>query len=123
MVQFAGTSLVVFLSTTCDGCRDLACLVREGVGGVSVLGVLRVPPGGLPSGELSSFVGAKGRWLVGDDAFEAYEVSSAPFFVIVDAAGDVVVEGVALGRRDVAEHCARVLAGAPDAVRAVDKDG
>jgi hypothetical protein len=125
MLQLTGASLVVFLSTTCDACSDLASLVREGAVGFSVLGVLRVPTGGLPSDETSSFVGSGGRWLLGDDAFEAFEVSSAPFFCIIDAAGTLVVEGVAFAESHVEDHCARVLAGEPrpDAVRLVDEDG
>jgi hypothetical protein len=116
---------VVFLSTSCDGCVDLAQLVREGTAGFDVLGVLRVPPGGLPSEEVATFVGTEGRWLLGDDAFEAFEVSSAPFFCIIDAAGTLVVEGVAFAESHVEDHCARVLAGEPrpDAVRLVDEDG
>jgi hypothetical protein len=115
---------VVFLSTSCDACQDLAHLVREGVGGFSVLGVLRVPTGGLPSEAISSFVGSEGRWLLGDDAFGAFEVRSAPFFCILDAAGSLVVEGVAFGGGHVADHCARVLAGAPepDTVRLIAED-
>ena len=44
-------TLVVFLSTTCDGCRDLAELVRERLAAVAVLGVLRAPPSGLPDAD------------------------------------------------------------------------
>lgn len=122
--QLDGASLVVFLSTTCDGCRDLARLVREGVSGLSVLGVLRVPPGGLPSEAITSFVGDEGRWLLGDDPFEAFEVRSAPFFCILDATGTLVVEGVAFGANHIEDHCARVLAGVsrPDTVRLVAED-
>jgi len=122
--RLAGASLVVFLSTTCDGCRDLADLVREGVEGFDVLGVLRVPTGGLPDDGISSFVGTGGRWILGADAFEAFEVRAAPFFCILDATGTLAVEGVALGASHVADHCARVLAGPtpPYAVRPVAED-
>jgi hypothetical protein len=111
--------LVLFLSTTCDGCRELAELVREGVAGCDVIGALRLPPEGLPSEATASFIGDGGRWLLGDDAFDAFDVRAAPFFCVIDAAGSVAVEGVAFGRGHVVEHCGRVLAGAPrpDAVR------
>jgi hypothetical protein len=112
--RLEGPSLVLFLSTSCDGCVDLAQLVREGTEGFDVLGVLRVPPGGLPSEEVGTFVGTEGRWLLGDDAFEAFDVNKGPFFCVVDETGRLAVEGVALGRDDVTEHCARVLAGAPE---------
>jgi hypothetical protein len=118
-IQLAAPSLLVFLSTSCDGCRDLAQLVREGATGFEVVGLLRAPPGGLPCEEVSGFVGTQGRWLLGDDAFEAFEVQKGPFFCILDESGSLVLEGVAFGRTHVAEHCARVLAGVPvpDAVR------
>jgi hypothetical protein len=123
--RLVGASLVVFLSTTCDGCRDLAGLVREGVEGFDVLGVLRVPTDGLPDDGISSFVGTKGRWILGDDAFEAFEVRAAPFFCILDATGSLGVEGVALAASHVADHCARVLAGPtpPGVLRPVAEDG
>jgi hypothetical protein len=122
--RLAGASLVVFLSTTCDGCLDLAGLVREGVEGFDVLGVLRAPTDGLPDDGISSFVGTGGRWIVGDDAFEALEVRAAPFFCILDATGTLAVEGVALGASHVADHCARVLAGPtpPHAIQPLAKD-
>jgi hypothetical protein len=112
--RLEGPSLVLFLSTSCDGCADLAQMVREGTAGFDVLGVLRVPPGGLPSEEVATFVGAGGRWLLGDDAFEAFDVYKGPFFSVVDETGRLVVEGVALGRDHVVEHCANALAGVPE---------
>jgi hypothetical protein len=116
--SLAGACAVVFLSTTCDGCRDLAELVREGTDGASVLGVLRGPQGGLPSPEVTAFTGETGEWLLGDDPFEALDVRSAPFFCIV-VDGVVLVEGVAFGRSHLEVHLRRVQAGAPlpDSVR------
>lgn len=118
-VRLEALSLVLFLSTTCDGCGDLASLVREGVAGCSTIGVLRVPAEGLPDTAASAFIGDQGRWLFGDDAFDAFGVRAAPFFCVLDAGGSVVVEGVAFGADHVAEHCRRALAGTarPDAVR------
>jgi hypothetical protein len=117
--SFNGPTLVVFLSTTCDGCRDLAELVRRGRGATEVLGVLRRPVSGLPDAAVDAFVGRSGAWLLGDDAFDALDVRSAPYFCLVDATGTVLIEGVAFGSAHVEDHVARALAGrpAPDAVR------
>jgi hypothetical protein len=110
--------LVLFLSTTCDGCRDLAELVRSGLDGFDVLGVLRTPVDGLPAVAIDEFVGGSGHWLVGDDPFVALDVRSAPFFCIVEGSR-VLLEGVAFGTQHVREHCERLLAGtgAPESVR------
>jgi hypothetical protein len=118
-VSIDAATLVVFLSTTCDGCRDLAELVRRGARDVGVLGVLRTPSSGLPDAAVDAFVGTGGAWLCGDDPFEALQVRSAPYFCVLDATGTVVVEGVALGAAHVEDHVARALAGhaTPDAVR------
>jgi hypothetical protein len=112
-------TLVVFLSTTCDGCSDLAELVRRGDGTTEVLGVLRRPAAGLPDGAVDAFVGHGGAWLLGDDPFDALDVRSAPYFCLLDAKGTVLIEGVAFGSTHVEDHVARALAGrpTPDAVR------
>lgn len=111
-------TVVLFLSTTCEGCRDLASVVRDGAPGFHVLGVLRAPRGGLPSADLAGFAGGGGDWLVGDEPFVALEVSSAPFFCVVDGAV-VLLEGVAFGAGHLAAHLERLRAGSPrpDAVR------
>ena len=118
-VHLDGPTVVLFVSTTCHGCRGLARLVREGIAGFAVVGALRIPSGGLPSEETARFIGDMGTWVLGDDAFDAFLVRSAPFFCILDASGSIEVEGVAFGASHVTEHCARVLAGEsrPDSVR------
>jgi hypothetical protein len=117
--RLAALTLVVFLSTTCDGCRDLAEMVRAGIEGIDVLGVLRRPASGLPDADVDVFVGGEGAWLCGDDPFEALDVRSGPYFCLLDATGAVAVEGVAFGRAHVEEHVAHALEGAPrpDVVR------
>jgi hypothetical protein len=117
-VQIAGPTVVLALSTTCDGCRELAEVVADGIEGFDVVGLLRSPSEPPPAGE-GTLWGRGGRWVLGDDALDALDISSAPFFVVVDATGDVLVEGIALGRAHLDEHLARVLAGAPrpDSVR------
>jgi hypothetical protein len=112
-VELQGPCVVVFLSTTCDGCKDLVSLVRDGAEGFEVLGVLRVPETGLPDPDVSEFCGPEGTWLLGDDTFAALDVRAAPFFCIVDADGQVAVEGVAFGRSHVEGHCADVARGEP----------
>jgi len=107
------TSLVLFLSTTCDGCVDLAGLVRRGLPDAAVLGVLRRPLGGLPDAHVDAFVGDGGRWLVGDDPFVALDVRSAPFFCLIGAEGTVLIEGVAFGAAHVEAHVDDALAGRP----------
>jgi hypothetical protein len=118
-VEIETPTLVVFLSTTCDGCRDLAGLVRTGAPHLAVLGVLRAPGFGLPDAAVDAFVGGGGDWLLGDDPFTACDVHAAPYFCLLDGAGTVVVEGVAFGASHVADHAQRALAGdpRPDAVR------
>jgi hypothetical protein len=118
-VRITGPTVVVALSTTCDGCRDLAEVVRGGVEGFEVLGVLRPPRESVTSTDVAVFVGSTGHWVIGDDAFEALDITSAPFFCVLDASGACQVEGVALGRAHVEEHLVRVLAGTPkpDSVR------
>lgn len=119
LVALEGPTLVVALSTTCDGCRDLAELVRAGSASVAVLGVLRAPLAGLPDAEVAAFCETSGRWVLGDDPFDALEVRAAPYFCLIDAQGTVVIEGVAFGRSHVEAHVERALEGRPrpDAVR------
>jgi hypothetical protein len=114
-----GASLVVFLKLDCDGCVELAGLVRDGVPGVQVLGALPVPSTGLPDPGTTALAGERGRWLVGADAFTAMSVRTGPFFCLVDREGRVVVEGVAFGAAQVLTHVERAIAGVPqpDAVR------
>jgi hypothetical protein len=77
----------------------------------------------LPSDVIDEFVGEAGRWLIGDDPFEALDVRSTPFFCIVEG-NCVHLEGVAFGAQHLAEHCERYLRGTatPDAVR-LDHEG
>ncbi len=119
LVRITCPTLAVFVSTTCDGCRELVGLVADHDIPLEVLGALRAPRGGLPDPAITEFTGASGSWCLGDDAFEAFEVWSAPYFCLVDGEGAVVVEGVALGRAHVEEHVQRALEGRPrpDTVR------
>lgn len=95
-------TLLVFVKLDCDGCHELAGLVRDGLEGCDVLGAMRVPGGGLPDARVDELTGARGRWLLGEEPFEALDVRSAPFFCVLDGDRRVVVEGIAFSRADVA---------------------
>ncbi len=111
-------TVVLLLSTTCDGCRELAGVVRDGAPGYAVVGALRASVGEGDDRDVLELTGGAGDWLLGDDAFVALDVTSAPFFVVVDG-GSVVLEGVAFGARHLHEHLERARAGhpVPDEVR------
>jgi hypothetical protein len=119
VLPIGAPTLVLALATTCDGCVELAGVVRDGVDGFVVVGLLRPPDGGLPDPGVDRFVGPSGHWVLGDSAFASLGVTSAPFFCVLDEHRTVLVEGVAFGRAHLVEHCARALAGrpTPDAVR------
>jgi hypothetical protein len=118
-MPFTSVTLVVMVSMDCAGCRDLVGLVRDGIEGLDVVGAIRLPPGPLPDAALSGYLGDGGSWVLGDDAFDLLDAIAAPFFSVVSASCDVIVEGVALGAQHVRDHCERVLAGSPrpDTVR------
>lgn len=116
VVALGRPTVLVFVKQDCDGCIELAQLVRDGIEGFEVVGVLRELPGP------DAAIGHRrddGTWLVGPGAFDVMAVTSAPFFVVLDEARRVVVEGVALGRDHLVAHCARAAAGEsrPDVVR------
>jgi len=107
-----GRWLVIFSSTTCDGCSQLAGLVADGTPGIAVLGAMREPESGLPDDAVSAFTAMGGRWVLGDAPFAALGVHAAPFFCVLEH-GTVVLEGIPLGRAHVEAHVARTLSGRP----------
>jgi len=109
-VALRGLTAVVFVKTDCDGCAELAALVRDGIDGIDVIGAVRAPRRGLPDAELDALLGDRGRWVVGDQAFDSLDVRGAPFFCVLDANGDVLTEGLAFGRADIEARCAAALA-------------
>lgn len=119
VVHLERATVVVALSTTCDGCRELSSLVAAGVPDFDVVGILRPPRPPVSRSDLAAFTAAGGRWVVGDEAFEVLDAGAPPFFCVIGSDGDVVVEGVTFGRGHLDEHLARVRAGAPrpDAAR------
>jgi hypothetical protein len=98
------TTVVVFASTTCEGCAELAALVAQGMPDALVVGVLRVPVGGLPDPLVDQFTAGGGRWVLGDQPFGALSVTSTPFFCVLDERGELVHEGVGFGRAHVEEQ-------------------
>lgn len=118
-IPISSPTLFVVASIDCEGCRELVGLVRDGLAGFDVVGAMRMPAGPLPDPGVSAFVGDRGTWVLGDDAFDLLDAFAAPFFCVVDATCDVLVEGVALGAGHVRDHCTRVLEGSPrpDSVR------
>jgi hypothetical protein len=90
-------TLLLFLSTSCDGCLDLwaAFAGRQPAplpAGVDALLITRGP--GIERPDAVAALAGSARVVMGDAAWTDYEVHSGPFFVLVDA-GRVLTEGVA----------------------------
>jgi hypothetical protein len=119
VVRIAAPSVFLALSTSCDGCQELASIVVDGIEGFEVLGLLRPARDEASQAQMTAFTQRGGRWVVGDEGFDALDAGSPPFFCVVEPSGLVVVEGVAFGREHLESHLARVRAGAPrpDSVR------
>jgi len=94
-----GWSVLVFLSTTCDGCHELWSVFANPMrsplpASVSTVLVTHAP-GAESAAEAARLSGAV-TVVMSDEAWTDYEVHSGPFFVVVDgAAGRVASEGVA----------------------------
>lgn len=99
------STLVLFLSSGCDACGELAELVRDGVDGLGVWGVLR------ESDEAGAHRWVGEHWVVSDRAFEHFDVGAGPFFCLVEPDGTVRAEGVAIGAAYVVEQARRAAAG------------
>jgi hypothetical protein len=118
-------TLLLFLSMSCDGCRELWAALGEGAvwapegGTVDVVPVVVTRGPGDEDPEALRRVAPPGVAVVqSSDAWRAYRVQGPPFFVLVDGpSGRVVTEGVAWGVSQVAAHVGvHVPAGAvPDA--------
>lgn len=119
VVRIAAPSAILALSTSCDGCQDLAAVVAEGVEGFDVFGLLRPARDESSRAQVAAFTRHGGRWVIGHEGFDALEIASPPFFCVLDESGLVVVEGVAFGREHLEAHLARARAGVPrpDSVR------
>ncbi len=118
-VRVLGTgrwTLLVFLSSHCDGCRPLwdaladptgsglatderVVAITHGPDGEDVAALRALAPARTTGGEASPAV------VMATAAWSAYRVQGPPFFVLVDGGGGrVVTEGVAWGVSQIAEH-------------------
>ena len=132
-VELDGPTVVVFVSTACEGCVELADLVRDGVDGfcVAVLGVLRASLRRACSGRrVVTFCGpwrTLARSATPLAPYEALRVRSAPFFVRRGPRCVVVSEERGFARSHLVESHLDALAvragsPAPD-LRRLDPDG
>ena len=118
-VRVLGTgrwTLLVFLSSHCDGCRPLwdaladptasglagderVVAVTHGPDHEDIAALCTLAPTGATGAEASPVV------VMATAAWSAYRVQGPPFFVLVDGAADrVVTEGVAWGVSQIAGH-------------------
>jgi hypothetical protein len=106
-VSRAEWALLLFLSTTCDGCADVWAAAGRGGVGLEVDSVVVVTAGATredadevrgrsPEGVLT---------IMSDEAWTTYRVAGPPFFVLIDGVGaEVATEGVVVSPDDVIEH-------------------
>ena len=117
-------TLLVFLASGCDGCREFFGAAGDPVGtglvtDESVVVVTRGPTHE-DLGALAELVAPDVRLVMSDEAWAAYRVFGPPFFVLADGARPrAVTEGVAWGVAQVASHirAARAGVGGPDVPR------
>jgi hypothetical protein len=112
------TTLLLFLSATCDGCHPLWALVRRpdshGLASVRTVAVVD-PKGWRQRLAITRLAGRAGRRNVvrSPQAYADYRVH-APFFVLVEGDGpSVTTEGVAWGADDVAGHVTAAMSRTP----------
>jgi hypothetical protein len=112
-------TLLVFLSTSCDGCRELWLALEERPSWPEVDDVRPVVV--VRDRDAAAVVasGARERVaaqvIVSDRVHSAYRVYGPPFFVLVDGPRSrVATEGVAFGAPQVADEVRRVRAGFGD---------
>jgi hypothetical protein len=108
--------LLLFLSESCEGCRDLfdASGAPEAFGlrGPDELFVLLAEH---PRGAQSITGAPRDSWLVSTEAFTCFQVTSAPFFVLFDPRfATVATEGVAWGTASVRSSVERTATGSPE---------
>ena len=117
-------TLLLFLSSGCEGCREiwgeLAGSDRwPGIDDVRAVVVTR-DPASEDTAELRRLAVPGLGLIMSDAAYAAYRVYGPPFFVLVDGSRSLVVtEGVAWGASRVAEDVARATAraGGPEVPR------
>jgi len=102
-------ALLLFLSTTCEGCAEVWAAAGRGAGGVGIEAdsVVIVTAG--PSREDADLVRRRAPdgvlTIMSDEAWTTYRVQGPPFFVLIDGVGaEVATEGVVVSPIDVVEH-------------------
>ncbi len=122
-------TLLLFLSSACEGCRDLWRALGDPVGSglatdESLVAVTR-DLDGEDADELRRLAVPSVPTVSSPAAWRDYRVQGPPFFVLVDGTEDrVVTEGVAWGAGQVGDHLrrARQGSGGPDVPRLVPPD-
>jgi hypothetical protein len=92
-----GWTVLLFLSSSCDGCHELWELARTGVlqGVATRPAVIAVAKETSESPRRVAELGGSGA-LLSDQGWRDYQIHSGPFFVVVDGpAGRIATEGVA----------------------------
>jgi hypothetical protein len=106
-VSRAEWALLLFLSTTCDGCSDVWSAAGGGGVGFEVDSVVVVTAGA--TREDTDVVRGRSAegvlTIMSDEAWTTYRVAGPPFFVLIDGVGaEVATEGVVVSPADVIEH-------------------
>jgi len=102
-------ALLLFVSTTCDGCADVWAAAGRADGGIGVeVDSVVVVTAGVTREDADQV-----RWrspegvltIMSDEAWATYRVAGPPFFVLIDGVGaEVATEGVVVSPSDVIEH-------------------
>jgi hypothetical protein len=108
-------TLLLFLSSSCDGCAVFWSLVadpgRPDLVPATGLWAVTRSPGAEDAAAVARLAGG-GPVVLADAAWSAYRVHGPPFFALCDGRDDrVVTEGVAWSPDQVASHCRAALAG------------
>jgi len=111
-----GFSLLLFLSSSCNGCIPLweaaASPERFSLMDGEPLIVVTKGPSSEPVDTIRVLSPPQALTVMSDRAFRDYRVHGPPFFVLVDGASQLIpTEGVAWGPEHVADHVARARRG------------
>jgi hypothetical protein len=108
-----GWTLLMFLSTSCDGCQELWDAFGHPDASVLPIGVRQLVVTRRSMENTDKVLGCQGRATVvmSDEAWADYGVHSGPFFVLVDGGrSKIATEGVAWAVDQIAAAVSTVLA-------------